>query len=113
MKEYEPTYLTDKEFDEVEYKNTTLSEGTIGVLMFDKYLLDNGWEAKGIRNAYHPDAVFFNRETKQYIWFGFGVRPHGKEKILFYIHNCGEFFYVPSTEEDIEMFEKGYLKPIL
>jgi len=102
--------MTEEKFDSIEFNNSTLSESSVGALMFDRYLLDKGFEVKGIRNAYHPYSVFFNRKTNQYLSINFGLGL-GESKINFYIENFG-FFHVPSTEEDIALFEKGELTPI-
>lgn len=102
--------MTDEQFEKINFKNTTGSEGTIGKLFFDKWLLDNGFIAKGIRNIYHPDGIFFNPQTKESISSNFGLKLNSGT--IFYLTFGGIYFKMPDTEQDIENFKNGELEPI-
>lgn len=111
---YEKHLITFCEFNSLETKNTSMSEGSIGVLMFDRYLMDNGWLVhKGaLRNAYHPDAVFFNPQTGESILTQFGVRLLGRT-YTFTIFRANTFYQIPTDKEGIAMFENGMLSKII
>lgn len=109
IQKYKKEYITDEEFEKIEFKNTTCSEITLGKLMFDQYLFSCGFKAKGIRNKYHPNSVFFNPKTKEEIDIYCGVRKGDKHRD-FYISIGGILYEVPANEKDIELFKNGFLK---
>lgn len=105
--EIKKQYAEKEYFDSIKIKNTTGSEGSIGKMAFDNYLFNNGFIVKGLRNAYHPDAYFYNEQTKEII-----LTAYGHQYALFYIINNGRYFHMPSSEEEIEWYKNGKCKII-
>lgn len=111
--EYEKKYITKDVFNSMLQKNTSLSAGSIGSIMFDRYLFSKGWVVinGAVRNAYHPNAGFFNEATGEIIWVDYGLKINKKE-YPFYIASGSRFYHVPQSQEDINFFENGMLRPI-
>lgn len=104
IQEYKKRFIEREDYNKIVHKNTTMSVVSMGDLFFDKYLISKGFEMKGFRNVYHPDGEFYNNETKEIIFTGYGLDGHN-----FYIMAGGVFYKYPTTQEDIKLFEEGKL----
>jgi hypothetical protein len=101
---FEFSKLSPEYWDAIEVKNESSNEVYIGSEAFDKHLISNGWEVKGVRSLSHPFGGFYKRDTNDYLTTGIGLSGAN-----LYIVIRGDFYRFPRTKEEIAMFDDGKL----